>query len=414
MSGFKSLSRRQRRAILAAGVTVAAIAGFTIYNATSGDEDQPLNVDFVLGGGNDTQGKSDKLAIRGRYQGLAADHDGTVYLFTRESTGTVMWRKKPSGATERINVTGLDDVQAEQAAVAPDGSVYLAADDLWKVSPTGKASTVVKGNCKDPDPHATVVSKFCAGHITGVTTGKDGSVYIGDQTAWGDLASYVHKVDGDSIELVAGRPHKRGESYKRSNPAVKNGINPATGTRAKDVLVTDRTNSGWLASGKDGLYWRTGPGIVRINDDGTLSPFVGAADPSKIAEAEGPFDSVGRALDAEIPPFASDGPRGDLAVIPGRGEIYYSDGGKKYAPALEGSYRWRGVSSGSQKKLIEESASGKLVYSVNDGKLAPVIAGVQAITASKASLYVAVSTDGEDRSGPEDWETAVLRVQLPK
>lgn len=414
MSGFKSLPRRRRQAIVAGGVAVAAIAGFAIYNATSGDEGQPLNVNFVLGGGSDIQGKNDKLAIRGRYQGLAADHKGTVYLFTRESSGTVMWRKKPSGATERINVTGLDNVQAEQTAVAPDGSVYLAADNLWKVSPKGKASTVVKGKCKDPDPHVTVVSKFCAGQITGVTMAKDGSVYIGDQPVLGDLASYVHKVDGDSIELVAGRPPRRGESYKRSNPAVKNGIDPAAGTRAKDVLVTDRFNSGWLASGKDGLYWRTGPGIVRINDDGTLSPFVGAADPSKIAEAKGPFDSVGRALDAEIPPFASDGPRGDLAFIPGRGEVYYTDGGDKYAPTLEGLYRWRGVSSGSQKRLIEESVSGKLVHRVTDGELSPVIAGAQAIAASDEALYVALESEsGADRNSPENWTTAVVRLDLP-
>ncbi|MGW5865800.1 hypothetical protein ACWFRJ_26860 [Streptomyces sp. NPDC055239] len=413
MSGFKALPRRQRRAIVAGGVAVAAIAGFTIYNDISGDEGQPLNVDFALGGGSDIHGKSDKLAIRGRYQGLAADPNGTVYLFTRESDGTVMWRKKPSGAAERINVTGLDDVQAEQAAVAPDGSVYLAADHLWKVSPEGKASKVVKGNCKDPDPHVTVVSKFCAGQITGVTTAKDGSVYIGDQPSWGDLASYVHKVDGDSIELVAGRPPKRGESYKRSNPAVKNGIDPATGTKAKDVLVTDRSNSGWLASDKAGLYWRTGPGIVRINKDSTLSPFVAAKAPDKVGKAESPFTEVGRALDATIPPGVLSH-SGGLAAVPGSGEVYYVDGGEKALPTLEGDFRWRGVTSDSQKKLLESSEAGGVVYRVHDGKLAPVIAGVQAITASKNSLYVAVTTDGGNRSGPENWDTAVLRVRLPR
>ncbi|MEV7344068.1 hypothetical protein [Streptomyces sp. NPDC093544] len=394
---------------------MAAIAGFTIYRVTSSDADQPLNVDFILGGGAEVNGKGDKLAIVGSYEGLAASSDGTVYLFTQEKDGMAMWRKKPSGAAERIPVTGLDTATAEQAAVAPDGSVYLAAGDLWRISPGGKATKVIDTSCEQPTPLATAVKEFCTGQVTGVTVTEDGSVYIGDQVNWGDIASYVHKLNGNSIELAAGRPPQAGESYKQSNPAVKNGINPTAGTKAKDVLVTDNWNSGWLASGKEGLYWRTGLGIVQVNNDGTLSPFVGAASPGKITEAKGPFESVGRALDAEIQRNASDGTRGDLAVVPGRGEVYYTEAGDKYTPSLEGSYRWRGVTSDSQKELIEKSTNGKLVYRVTNGKLAPVIGGVQAIAASDSALFVAVeSQSGDDRSNPENRRTAVVQLQLPE
>lgn len=415
MRGFSSLSRRRRRSLLCGGVALAAIAGFAVYNSAAGGGDQPLNVDFVLGGGDDIFGKGDKLAVQGSYEGLAAAPDNTVYLFTQEDDGMAMWRRKPSGAVKRIPISGMDNVTAQQAAVARDGSVYLAAQDLWKVSPAGKATKVINGRCKNPDPRATAAGTFCAGQITGVALAEDGSLYIGDQVNWDDVASYVHKVDGDSIELVAGRPPKEGETYKPSNPAVKNGINPSPGTRAKDVLVTDSFNSGWLASGKDGLYWRTGQGIVRINGDGTLSPFVSAAAPKKITEANGPYESVGKAVDARIPRHAFGGTRGDLTLVPGRDELYFSDAGTSLKPGLDGAYGWRGASSAPQKKLIEESSGGKLVHRVADGELSPVIAGVQAIAGSPDALYAAVEAEPahEDRS-PEEWTTAVVRVELPE
>ncbi|MFJ2260046.1 hypothetical protein ACIOKD_17160 [Streptomyces sp. NPDC087844] len=415
MSFFSSLSRRRRRTMVGAGIATLTIAGFGIYRVTSdGPDAVPVNVDFILGGGADVNGRGDKLATPGTYQGLAAASAGTVYLFTQETDGMVMWRKKPSGAVERIPVSGVNEAQAEQAAVAPDGSVYLAAGDLWKISPKGKATKIIDTRCKKHTPLATLVSKFCTGQVTGVSIARDGSVYIGDQVILGDDASYVHRLDGDSIKLVAGRPPAAGESYKLSNPAVKNGIDPSSGTKATDVLVTDNLNSGWLAFDKEGLYWRNGPGIVRINHDGTLSPVVAAKSPRKIAETKGPFDSVGRALDAEIRRNISDATRGDLAVIPGRGEVYYSDGGAKYKPTKEGPFRWRDVVSDSQKKLIDESTNGKLVYLVKAGKLAPVIAGVQAIATSEDALYIAVESEsGNDRENPENWSTAVLRLQLP-
>jgi hypothetical protein len=417
LRGFHSWSGRRRRAVVGAGVAIAAIAGFTVYHAASGDEGGPPHVGFVLGGGDDIYAKGDSMAIRGSYAGLAAASDGTVSLFTQEGAGMVMWQRKPSGATQRTNITGMDDVKAQQAAVAPDGSVYLAAEDhLWKVTPAGKATKVVKGGCEKLDARATAVSEFCTGQITGVAVTKDGTVYIGDQVTWGDVASYVHKVDGDSVGLVAGRPPRDGESYKASNPAVKNGINPRPGTKAKDVLVTDSSNSGWLASGKDGLYWRTGAGIVRIKDDGTLSPLVAASAPDKITEAQeqgDPFESVGKALDAEIPRTTVD-PRGDLTLVPGRDEIYYSDGHEAYKPSLDSAYRWQGASSAAQKKLLEESSRGKLVHRVADGELSTVIAGVQAIAGSDDALYAAVQgePEGADKS-PEEWSTAVVRVELP-
>ncbi|MCT2588910.1 hypothetical protein LHJ74_02995 [Streptomyces sp. N2-109] len=410
---FRLLSRRRRQALTGAGVAVAAVAGFTVYHVTSSEADRPLNVEFVLGGGADGAGEGGELKISGSYAGLAAAPDGTVYLFTQEDDGMVMWQRKPSGATKRTAVSGLDEADAEQAAVAPDGSVYLAAGDLWKVNPEGKATKVVR-TCRKPDPLATTVKEFCAGEITGVALAEDGSLYIGDQVNWGETASYVHRIDGDSVERVAGRPPRDGESYKRSNPAVKNGVNPAAGTKAKEVLVTDNWNSGWLASGKDGLYWRSGPGIVRIDRDGTLSPFMAAAAPDRVTEGKGPFDSAGKARDAMISRNVSDGPRGGLAAVPGRGEVYYADSGEYYRPALEGPYRWRGASSDAQKELLEKSTNGKLVKRVSDGELSSVIAGVQALATSDDALYVAVEAEtGDDRSTPENWTTAVVRVGLP-
>ncbi|MEV8319920.1 hypothetical protein AB0Q95_37755 [Streptomyces sp. NPDC059900] len=413
MRGFNSWSGRRRRTVAGAGAAIAVIAGFTAYNVASGDEGRPPRVDFVLGGGDDIYAKDDKQAIRGSYAGLAAAPDGTVTLFAQENDGMVMWQRRPSGAVKRTGITGMDSVTAEQAAVSPDGSVYLAAKDLWKVTPTGKAAKVVKGGCEKLDAR-TAASTFCTGRITGVAVAEDGSVYFGDQVVWGDVASYVHKVEGDRVELVAGRPPRDDEPYSRSNPAVQNGIDPAPGTKAGDVLVTDVFNSGWLALGKDGLYWRTGEGIVRIKDDGTLSPLVAASAPGRIAEAKGPFESVGRARDAEIPRPSSTGRVGDLTLLSGRDEVYYTDAHGAYKPSLDSAYRWQGASSATQKKLLEESSRGKLVHRVADGELSSVIAGVQAIAGSDDALYAAVEGRPDDAGkDPEDLSTAVVRVELP-
>ncbi|MEU6678772.1 hypothetical protein [Streptomyces sp. NPDC046925] len=412
MRGFTSWSGRRRRALAGAGVAIAAIAGFTVYNVASDDGGGPPQVDFVIGGGDDLYARGDKQAVQGSYAGLAAAPDGSVTLFTQENDGMVMWQRGRSGAAERTTITGMDGVTADQAAVSPDGSFYLAAEDLWKVTPAGKATKVVRGGCEKLDARPAT-DKFCTGRITGVAVAEDGSVYFGDQVIWGDVASYVHKVEGDRVEPVAGRPPKDDESYKRSNPAVRNGINPAPGTKAEDVLVTDVFNSGWLAPGKDGLYWRTGAGIVRIKADGTLSPLVAASAPGKIAETKDPFEGVGRALDATIPRASRDS-GGDLTLVPGRDEVYYTDAREAYKPSLDTAYRWQGATSAAQKKLLEESSAGKLVHRVADGELSSVIAGVQAIAGSDDALYAAVEgqPEGADRD-PEQWSTAVVRVELP-
>ncbi|TGB08407.1 hypothetical protein [Streptomyces sp. MZ04] len=398
-------------------MAIAVIAGIGIYAVTSDDDPLPLNVDFVLGGGDNAVGKGEQLEIQGQFGGLAVTPDNVTYLFAEENDTMVMWRKKPSGAAERIQVSGLDSVEATQTAVAPDGSIYLAAEDLWKVSPAGKATKVIERRaCGKANPlAATSISDFCGVTVTGVTVDKDGTVYVGDQLIQTPpYGSYVHRLDGKSIELVAGRPAKDGESVKHSNPAVRNGVDPRAGTKAKDVVVPDVTRSGALAAAKDGVYWNTGPGIVRINRDGTLNPFVAGRSPGKISDPEGPFGTVGRALDAQVQSGTGGQPGDDLAVIPSRDEVYYSDEGEDHAPVLEGEFRWQGVESDSQKKLLNESGRGDLVRRVVDGELAPVIAGVQAIATSKDSLYVAVTTDGGDKSSPENWDTAVLRVHLPK
>ncbi|QEV19543.1 WD40 repeat domain-containing protein [Streptomyces alboniger] len=401
-------------------MAIAVVAGGTVYCATS-DDKTVLNVDFVLGGGSDVTGKGDQLAIKGIFSGLATSPDNTVYLFTQEddksANGMVMWRTRDSGAVERITVSGMDGVKAEQAAAAPDGSVYLAGGDdgLWKVRPDGKATEVLSTrDCKKANPRATSISEFCTEDVSGVAVSEDGTVYIGDSlTVTPPYGSYVHRLKGDSVERVAGRPSKANESATPSDPAVRNGFAPSAGTKATDVFVPDHRNSGNLSFAKGGLYWRTGPGIVRINSDGILTPFVASKAPDKIGDVDRPFASVGQALDAKIPRRVLDG-AGGLAAVPDRDEVYYGDAGEKTYPALEGDFRWGGVTSDSQKNLLESAEAGSFVYRVADGTLAPVIAGVQAIAASKDSLYVAVTTDGEYRRGPEDWDTALVRVQLPE
>ncbi|MFS8204851.1 hypothetical protein ACLVWQ_40035 [Streptomyces sp. CWNU-52B] len=417
MSVLSSLSHRRRRAVLGAGTAILIIAGFSVYSATSGDDDvAPVNVSFVLGGGTAATGNGDQLAVRGYFRGLATAPDDTVYLFTEEKNGMTMWRREKSGTTKRIPVSGMNRATAQQAAVASDGSVYLAADDLWKVSPDGKAVKVIDAFCKPNQPtRTTTVSKFCAGQVTGVTVTKSGVVYIGDQVNRGQQSSYVHKIDGDEIELVAGRPPKGGESTKWSNPATRKAINPTSGTKARDVLVPDIWNSGWLASDEHGLYWRTGIGIVRINHDGTLSSFVGAKSPDDMRQPDGPFNSIGRALDASIARNAtSSAPRGDLTVVPGRGEVYYSEAGENYTPPFARAFRWGGSKTVSQKKLEKDLVGGKIVYQVTDGKLSPVILGVQSIEASADALYAAVQSNDGDKNNPENWSTAVLQVRLPE
>ncbi|MET9566855.1 hypothetical protein [Streptomyces tauricus] len=416
MSVLSSLSRRRRRTVLGVGTAILVIGGFGIYSATSGDDDaSPIDVEFVLGGGTAATGKGDQLAVRGYFRGLAAAPDGTVYLFTEEKNGMTMWRREKSGATKRIPVSGMNRSTAQQAAVAPDGSVYFAADDLWKVSPDGKAVRVIDAFCKPNHPtRTTPVSDFCVGQVTGVAVADNGVVYIGDQVNRGRQSSYVHMIDGDTVKLVAGRPPKDGESTNRSNPSVRNGIAPLSDTKARDVLVPEIWNSGWLASDERGLYWRTGAGIVRINNEGVLSSFVGAKSPDAMRQPDGPFNSIGRALDASIARNAtSSAPRGDLTVVSGRGEVYYSEAGKEYAPPFARAFRWAGSKTTSQEKLEKDLVGGKIVYRVAQGKVSPVIVGAQSIAASTDALYVAVQSNDGDKGNPEKWSTAVLQVQLP-
>ncbi|WP_369211619.1 hypothetical protein [Streptomyces flavofungini] len=403
----------------AGGAVVVAIAvGATVYTVTS-DEAPPLNVDFVLGGGDNAHGSGNDLRIQGNFRGLAVSNDDTVHLFTEEDdksdNGMAMWRKKKSGAAERVAITGMSGVHADQAAVAPDGSVYLAGggEGLWKVGQDGRAANVVAaGNCLKPNAAVTPVDTFCANRVSGVTVAEDGTVYFADgRDGTRPHSSYVHRLDGESIRLVAGRPPKAHESTEAKNPAVRNGFDPKPGTKATDVLVPDTENSGSLAATKKGIYWKTGPGIVRINKDDTLSPLVAARKPSDIDEAQAPFSAVGHALDAAIPNQVLDSP-GGLSALQGGRDVYYADMGEKTTPSLDGDFRWGGVTSASQKRLLDSAEPGGMVHRVAEGELAPVIAGVQALATSEGNLYVAVKTDGADRTGPKDWDTAVVKVRL--
>ncbi|THC53380.1 hypothetical protein [Streptomyces sp. A1499] len=420
MKRFLPRSRRRRQAVAGAGVALAAVAGFAVYS-TASDEKTRLVVSFTLGGGSHVGGTGDDLEIEGTFRGLAVSADDTVHLFTQEDDGSdsrmVMWRKTKSGAAERVPVSGMDEVRAEQAAVAADGSVYLAGgeDGLWKVGQDGEATHLIATRpCEKANPVSTPTDTFCTDRVSGVTISVDGTVYIGDGLV-GPRArsSYVHRLDGETVGLVAGRPPKARESGEPGNSAVRHGFDPPTGTKATDVLVPDPLNAGALAAGKRGIYWKTGPGIVRINADGTLSPAVAAREPAEVDKAQAPFSAVGRALDAAVPRSALDHP-GGLSATTDRDEIFYSDTSDRGAtPTLEGDFRWQGVTSDSQEKLLESAEPGGVVYRVADGRLAPVIAGVQSIATSENGLYVAVQTDGGDSGDPKDRDTAVLRVRLP-
>ncbi|MDT6969746.1 hypothetical protein AB0N39_00570 [Streptomyces cellulosae] len=411
------LQRGRRRALIGLGVVLATVSAFGIYRAASGDAGSPpVNVTFVLGGGSEVRkavGGSPQgtgLAIQGSFRGLAAAPDGTVYLFTQENQGMVMWKRAASGSTTRIPLTGVDNQTAEQTAVASDGSVYLATgDSLWKTRPDGKTTKLVDTKCDNPQPFVdSSINEFCTGQVVGVTITANGTVYFGDQTILGQHASYVHRLRGDMVELVAGRPPQDNESLLRTNPAVKNGIDPPAGTKAKDVLVPDIWNSGWLASSASGIYWRTGPGIVRINADDTLTPLVGARDPDSISELKGPFDSIGNALDVEIRKGTISSSRGDLATLPDRFEVYYTDAHETHSPPFSSEYRWAGDKTATQKEFIDHLLGGKVTYRVSGGNIAPVIAGVRAIAASGDSLYIAAESESEGGT------TGVLQVELPE
>ncbi|MER6747279.1 hypothetical protein ACFW6C_13680 [Streptomyces fungicidicus] len=414
---FLTLPRGRRRALIGLGVALATVSAFGIYQAASDDAGSPpVNVTFVLGGGSKVKKavggtpQGTGLAIQGSFRGLAAATDGTVYLFTQEDQGMVMWKRETSGSTARIPLTGVDNRTAEQTAVASDGSIYLATgDSLWKTGPDGKTIKLVDTKCDNPRPFVNAsIDEFCTGQVTGVTITADGTVYFGDQTVLGQHASYVHKISGDMVELVAGRPPQDNESLLRTNPAVKEGIDPPAGTKAKDVLVPAIWDSGWLTSGASGIYWRTGPGIVRINADDTLTPLVGARDPDSVSELEGPFDSIGSALDAEIGRGSISSSRGDLTTLPDRSEIYYTDAHETYSPPFSNEYRWGGDMSSSQRGFFENLLKGKPVFQVSGGSVAPAIVGVQAIAAHGDSLYIAA----ESESG--GGTAAVLKVQLPE
>ncbi|MFJ9427155.1 hypothetical protein [Streptomyces sp. NPDC101249] len=421
--GLSPLSRNGRRALLGAGVAIVALCAFGVYDATSGDEGGgPVDIEFALGGGTTDGTRAEKetrgtdLAIHGRFRGLAATRDDTVYLLTEEEKGMVLWVRRSSGATERIPVTGMEGAKAGQAAVAPDGSVYLAAGDLWKVSPGGAATKVVDTRCPYTkfSPLATKVGSLCVQWVTGVTVTEDGSVYIGDRIAWGNRSSFVHRISGDAVELVAGRSAGKGESLRSSNPAVRKGIDPPSGTRAKDVLVPGAVPNGRLASDRRGVYWQTGPGIVRIDEDGTLSPVVAARKPGRIGVQGGPFEPIGHAVDAELGFRAEFSTDADLTASSAHGGLYYTDTSRSYSPPYSEDYRWGGKKSAAQKSFMAEQAGGKAVFQVADGEVSSVAVGAQAIAAGGDSLYIAAESVVSGDKSAENWRTAVLQLDLPQ
>ncbi|MFJ2516916.1 hypothetical protein ACIPEL_34915 [Streptomyces griseoviridis] len=419
--GLSLLSRKKRRVVLGAGAAVVALSAFGIYSATSGDEASgPVDIDFALGGGTTNGTWVNKvahgtdLAIHGHFRGLAATTDDTVYLFTQEEKGMVMWIRKSSGSTARIPITGLNNETAEEAAVASDGSVYLATGDLWKVSPSGTATKLIDTQCPEANlsPLGTTIKSICVEKVTGVNVTKDGSVYIGDQIAYGNRGSFVHKISGESVELIAGRSAKNDESLKDSNPAVQKGVDPPAGTKAKDVLAPAVGPSGYLASDDHGLYWRTGPGIVRINKDGTLSSVVGARDPKKIGELQGPLETIGRAIDARVNYGASFTTNGDLTASSARDEIFYTDTGKAYGPPFSREFSLGGTKSTAQKSFIKDQKSGKVIFRVAGGNISPVAFGAQAIAATDSSLYIAVESSAAGNKSPGSQRAAVLKLDL--
>ncbi|MEW2250112.1 hypothetical protein AB0907_22530 [Streptomyces sp. NPDC006975] len=413
--GLSSVFRSRRRTTVAVGIAVAVAAGATVYATAYRDTgDKAVNVAFVLGGGTarqDTAAQGGELAIAGEFRGLAAGSDDTLYLFTQEDDGMVMWQRQKSGATKRIRISGMDDQTAEQAAVAPDGSVYLATGALWRVGPDGKAVQLIDPDCDSFSPSDAPLAKFCTSQVTGVTVAEDGTVYFGDEIVQGGRSSFVHRLRDNRVELVAGRQPKQGEALDRSNPSVRDGIDPPAGTPAKNVLVPAVWDAGWLASDAKGLYWRTGAGIVRLLPNGTLSPLLAARAPEKISAPKGPLEAMGRALDTAISPAKGTKRRGDLAATLPGSEVFYSDAGKAYSPPFSEEYRWGGNESPSQEKFLQNLVAGKAVYRVAAGEVSPVLLGAQAIAASGTTLYVAA----ESKAGTaDDWSCAVVKVQLPE
>ncbi|WKX70967.1 hypothetical protein [Streptomyces sp. XD-27] len=417
----------KRRWAVVAAATVALVGASGIYLTTRPQDADPLSAEFVLGGGTATSGAGSRVEIKGTFSALAVDRHDRVSLFTYDGERTIMWQQAKSGQAKRVPIRGMGPEDAEQAAVTPDGSVYLATGDLWKVRSDGRAEKIVDtSKCGKSTPRATKLADFCMDEVTGVAVADDGTIYIGDRDRY-SAANFVHAIQHDRISLVAGREAIGSESRRPDNPAVRRGYDPTKGTKATDVLVTDPLDAGLVATSDKDVYWKTGPSIVRINQDGTLSPIVAGRDPKKISDYDPyedlgkPFTTTGRAVDSAVETLAGRSHRGDLVAAPGGGPLYYAAGPGVSGPAHDGPFRWGGDRSTSQQQILDkaqantEAEERKVVYRVAGGNVTAVTGGVNAITASRSYLYLAIESNV---TGPVDsaknWQTAVLRIHMPE
>lgn len=419
INSFCSMPPRRRWATIGAGVVAAALVATSVYLTTRPSTGPgPSATEFVLGGGTATAGPGQQVEIRGSFAALAVDVHDHVSLFVHDDEGLVRWQQGTSGPATRTVIRGIDGAEGDhtrQAAVAPDGSVYLAAGDLWKVNPDGRATKVI-----DAGGHGGRVSYgsgplagFHPSTVTGVAVGKDGTVYIGDNDTT-THESFVHTLTPDTVTLLAGRERRPGESIAASNPAVRDALDPPAGTRATNVLVPAGVTTGRVAASSDGVYWTTGDGIVRIAPDDTLTPVVAAHDPGSLTTPRKPFETIGHAVDAKVEhgTGATD-QEADLAFSSTDNRVFYAAGPESDV-MRDGPFHWGGRFSAAQQRLLAQSKGGKSVYQVAGGDLSLAATGAAAMAASPSSLYLVVesaSAGPADRPGSR--RTAVVRTALP-
>ena len=427
---FRRGTGRSRQRVIAVAAVVAVGAGVGVYAVTR-SSDRSARVAFALGGGTSasTAGRGTDLAVTGRVAGLTSDRSGGVVLFTATGDDPAsyrMWKLTPSGSVTSVPVPALNHEQnLAQVAAAPDGSVYVAADGLWRVTADGRATETVR-NAKSASPADDVpVEDFTPFQVEGVTVAADGTVYVSDLSVKLN-GLRIHRLSGGRAVRVAGAPYVEGTS--QWHPET---FDPGRGVPATSTWIPWGYLSGPIAWSKDGLYVRTKQAVLRLSDGGRLLPVVAQHTADRLNRPSGPFRSYGSAIDGYLGPLTgdSDHPPADLAVDPADGAVFYG-AGPDYIPAsaaerdkgvsgrhaVSHAFTWHGKFTAAQRSFVAGLTDDETVYrAVPGGSVSAVLVQSRAAALAGDHLYVAEQACLKDLSPCTDryTRTAVVRMPLP-
>jgi hypothetical protein len=368
--------------------------------------------------------------VTGRVAGLTAGPSGDVILFTAtgyDPSRYRMWKLAPSGTVTSVPVPALHGQDTlNQVAAAPDGSVYVAAGSLWRVTADGRATEVVRTTRHTKDADDVPAADFRPFIVEGVTVAADGTVYVVDLSSESN-GLRVHHLTGGRAVRVAGAPYDPDGSQWR--PDTSDPF-PARGVVAKSAWIPLGALSGPIAWSKNGLYMRTDHDVVRITDDGRMLPVVAQRATGNLNKPSGPYRSYGKAIDGYMEASelgtSGDSPA-DLAVNPADGSVFYGagphyappkgdDGGVDKGPMLSRSFTWHGDFTAAQRSFVHGISDDQTVYrAVPGGDLAAVLAFSKAVAISPGYAYVAEQSCTKDDATCADRDTraAVVRTRLP-